>query len=267
MWTAEYNNIYNTRMFIGDFGLYWTAKSNMMKDLMFFVGCGGGGGSQSQTVSISITRSASALVGQSVTLNVTRQNTPDFTLVNPPSGSGCVKSSVNAVICTPTAAGTYTVTVTATADTTKNASATLTVTTPNVTEIEIPVTISLSYPIAGARFEFTYTNGLEFESYEQSAAVQSAIPVTTEMDGNTYVGFFSRYNDFTPQNGALNIGNLVFSWSGASGQHVTMTEARLFVVRDTGTGPARTDEIINTDTRTVSLSSSGNQGGFRISFP
>jgi probable HAF family extracellular repeat protein len=45
----------------------------------------------------------------------------------PGLGSGCAKSGIYAVACTPTAAGTYTVTVTAVADTTKSASATLTV--------------------------------------------------------------------------------------------------------------------------------------------
>ena len=79
-----------------------------------------------EDVSISISpATASITVGTSRTFAVTRVNTADFT-VSAPSAAGCVKNGVNAVICTPTAAGTYAVTVTATADTTKSVSATLT---------------------------------------------------------------------------------------------------------------------------------------------
>ena len=68
-------------------------------------------------------------VGETRALQVTRQNTNDFMVsVNPASGSGCEKNGANAVVCTPTAAGTYNVTVTATADTSKNGTAVLTVT-------------------------------------------------------------------------------------------------------------------------------------------
>ena len=103
--------------------------------LMFFTACGGntppdtwipGDGS---AVSISITQSMSMLIGETKTLNVTKQNTDGFTVsVSPASGLGCVKSGDSSVACTPTVAGTYTVTVTATADTSKKANATVTVT-------------------------------------------------------------------------------------------------------------------------------------------
>ena len=77
-------------------------------------------------VSISISPlSANTNVGVSRTFTVTRVNTADFTL-SAPSGSGCVKSSSNAVICTPTTAGTYNITVRATAGAAKTALATLT---------------------------------------------------------------------------------------------------------------------------------------------
>ena len=115
---------------------------------MFFTACGGGNNKNNNNtpaVNISITQTLSVSIGGSGTLNVTRQNTDDFTLsVSPVSGSGCVKGGNNAVICTPTAAGTYTVTVTATADTTKRSTATLTVTTPVVVDIDITPTLNIS---------------------------------------------------------------------------------------------------------------------------
>jgi len=83
-----------------------------------------------EDVSISISQvTASTVVGTSRIFTITRANTADFTL-SAPSAAGCAKSGLNAVICTPTAAGTYTVTVTATADATKSASATLTANAP-----------------------------------------------------------------------------------------------------------------------------------------
>ena len=208
------------------------------------------------------------LVGESVTLNVT--NTPDFTMsVSPTSGAGCVKSGNNAVICTPTEARTYTVTVTST-NTARSASATLTVTAPTVTEIKIPITIALSYPIYGADFKFTHTNGLEFNPlnpFEVAAATQSASPIGSKRDdGTNFAGFFSRNfnagNEYVPQNGALNVGNLILSWSGASGQSITMTEATRFVVPVDGVD----EELTIPVNRTIPISSSGNQS-FRIAFP
>jgi len=101
-------------------------------------GCGGDGGSSpkttppGQTPVIGISISPTTMnIGETRTLNVTRTNTNDFTLsVSPSTGHGCLKSGSNAVVCTPTVAGTYTVTVTATADVTKSASAMLTVVSP-----------------------------------------------------------------------------------------------------------------------------------------
>jgi len=108
--------------------------------LMFIAACGGSGGggiiddlkNNPSSVNISITQSQSMRIGETKTLNITRQNTHDFTL-SAPIGSGCVKNSVDAVSCTPTATGTYTITVTATADTTKKASVTVTVTDSTAT--------------------------------------------------------------------------------------------------------------------------------------
>jgi hypothetical protein len=240
--------------------------------LMLFAACGGNGGNGSyfkntnntQGVNISITQPAGVRVGASTTLSVTRRNTPDFTLsVDPPVGSGCVKSGNNAVTCTPTTAGTYTITVTATADTTKKANTTLTVTV-NVsgTEVKIPVTIALSKSIAGVQFEFKPGNGLEYVSFEKSDAVKSATVISTVKDGNTYVGLMSANNNYTPTNGALSVGYLVFSWSGASGQSVTMTEVKLGWF---ASGDVLGNETI-TDVYTVQVPLPGGSQGFRIGF-
>ena len=109
--------------------------------------CGGKGGSATPPdgsnppiVSISITRSLSMLVGETKTLGVTTQNT-DFTFsVSPANGHGCIKSSSNAVVCTPTVANTYTVKVTATTDMTKEATCVLTIAMPEI-EIDTPQAI------------------------------------------------------------------------------------------------------------------------------
>ena len=98
--------------------------------LMFFIACGGGNNNNnnSQAVNITITQTLTVHVGESKNLQVTRQNTDDFTLsVSPASGLDCVKNGNNAVACTPTASGSYAVTVTATADATKKSTATVTV--------------------------------------------------------------------------------------------------------------------------------------------
>ena len=259
--------------------------------LMLLAGCGSGGKKSNdnnppnqpnqpnnppaQNVSIIIMPALTVSVGNTGTLMVIRQNTDDFTLsVSPASGSGCVKDGVDAVVCTPTDARTYTVTVTATADTARKADAKLTVKPPGET-VGIPVIISLSDPIAGVEFEFTYTDGLEYENFEKSAAVRSAqMSPTVVKAEKTYVGFFSMNNDFVPQLGGLNTGNLVFSLSGAAGaagasdQSVTMTEVKLSkaIYGDDG----KVDnvvEIIIPGTYAVPISSSGNQEGLWIGFP
>ena len=80
------------------------------------------------SVHISITKTLNVGVGDTKALQITRQNTDDFTLsVDPASGSGCIKKGNDSVRCTPTRAGDYTVTVTAAADETKKSTAKVTV--------------------------------------------------------------------------------------------------------------------------------------------
>jgi hypothetical protein len=234
--------------------------------LTLFAACGGGTGSETpgspKNVSITITKTANTRVGATAALNVTVSNTTnqEFTLSVSSAGSGCVKSG-SSVSCAPTAVGVYTVTVTAAADMSKKSDATLTV-TPAWEQVSIPVTISLSSAIAGAQFEFKPTAGLEFASFERSAAVMPSTPVQAEKNGNTNVGFFTGSNSFAPTGGALNAGNLVFSWSGASGQSVTMSKVLLSRVKSGGSG---TDDETITNSYTVQIPDSGGQG-FRIGF-
>ena len=95
--------------------------------LLLLTACGSDG-SREETVSILIAKTLRVHVGETKSLQVTRQKTDDFTVdVTPSSGSGCKKAGNDAVTCTPTAAGVYTVTVTASADSTKTSSATVTV--------------------------------------------------------------------------------------------------------------------------------------------
>ena len=105
-------------------------------------------------VSISISpTSASTTVGTPITFTVAMVNTPDFTVSVPGTSTSnnglarCVKSGVDAVVCTPTDARTYTVIVTATADTTKSASATMTVTSVPTPELTLSPS-SITFPAA-----------------------------------------------------------------------------------------------------------------------
>jgi len=108
--------------------------------LMFFSACGGGNGnggsnstpstSPSDPPAISISPiNATIAVGESRTFTVSPQNS-SFTFT-PPANSGCVANAgSNTIVCTPTAAGTYSITVTASSGARGNATATLTVTPP-----------------------------------------------------------------------------------------------------------------------------------------
>jgi alpha-tubulin suppressor-like RCC1 family protein len=90
--------------------------------------------------------SQTTMVGDSKTFTVTRQNT-GFTLsVVPASGHGCVESA-DSVVCTPTAAGTYSVTVTADADPTKTAAATLTADTTPDLPLDMQIAAGVSHSL------------------------------------------------------------------------------------------------------------------------
>ena len=158
--------------------------------LMFFTGCGDGKGENTRSVSISITETLDVLIGETKTLNVTRQNTADFTVsVNPATGSGCVKNGNDAVICTPTEEGTYTVTVTAAADTTKKADATLTV-------VDNGVQIQWS-----ARYALT-TRINRIDGYVEGADYPVVTVIYSESDLEQYFKDFESRYDFYSRPGS-----------------------------------------------------------------
>ena len=103
--------------------------------LLLFTVCGnsdGNNNSNDKSINILITKEMRINIGETKTLKVTRQNTDDFIVsVNPPVGSGCVKSGINDVTCTPIATGVYFINVSATADTSIVSSAQVTVTNAN----------------------------------------------------------------------------------------------------------------------------------------
>jgi hypothetical protein len=129
-------------------------------------------------------------------------------------------------------------------------------------EIKVPVTIALTHPIAGAQFQFRHTDGLEFVSFERSEAVKAAMMTpTVARDGNIHIGFFGRDNAYIPQGGELNVGNLVFSYSGVPGQTLAMTEVKLVEVIDKDT----TNSELLTDIYEIEIPLS-NGDGLRLGF-
>ena len=129
-------------------------------------------------------------------------------------------------------------------------------------EIKVPVTISLTHPIAGAQFQFRHTDGLEFVSFERSEAVKAAMMTpTVAKDGNIHIGFFGRDNAYIPQGGELNVGNLVFSYSGVPGQTLAMTEVKLVEVIDKDT----TNSELLTDIYEIEIPLSSGDG-LRLGF-
>ena len=115
------NNVICAPATAGTYNITVTATADMSKTSVAVLTA-----TQSVAVTIDITpKTASVIVGQPTSFDVTMQNT-DFTL-SAPSESGCVKSGDN-VICVPTSAGIYDVTVTSTTDATKEDTVVLTVT-------------------------------------------------------------------------------------------------------------------------------------------
>jgi uncharacterized integral membrane protein len=103
-------------------------------------------------------------------------------------------------------------------------------------QVKVPLIIQLPHAIAGAEFKFSYTEGLEFVSFEKSEAIQSALTTpVVERDGSSYLGFFTGDNSCVPENGELHAGYLIFNYSGAPSQSVTLAEAKLVELVDKDT--------------------------------
>ncbi|MDR2708154.1 MAG: hypothetical protein LBB87_05365 [Nitrososphaerota archaeon] len=102
-------------------------------------------------------------------------------------------------------------------------------------QVQVPLIIDLSHAIAGAQFTFEYSAGLEFVSYEKSAAVSSALitPVVVK-NGYTHLGFYNADNLYGPKDGKLDIGCLVFNCLNDVSQKVALTEIKLVQVVNGG---------------------------------
>lgn len=103
-------------------------------------------------------------------------------------------------------------------------------------EVRVPISLQVPHAIAGAEFEISYTSGLTFTKFEKSSVIQSAMSTpVVEKNGKTYFGFFSGSNDYVPENGVLDVGFLVFAYSGEPNQSVTVTESKYVEVIDKDT--------------------------------
>jgi hypothetical protein len=104
-----------------------------------------------------------------------------------------------------------------------------------VTEVSIPIVlVTGSQAIAGAELEFSFSSGLEYVRYQPATGLEN--PVFNSLGANHYVGFFSLDNKYVPTNERLSFGALVFSYTGAQAQSVSVTEISLHT--KTGSGAA-----------------------------
>lgn len=103
-------------------------------------------------------------------------------------------------------------------------------------EVRVPLSLEAPHAIAGAEFEIEYTPGLKLIAFEKSEAIASAFTTPiVEKNGKTYLGFYHASNELLPQNGVLDVGYLVFEYSGEPDQSVTVTEAKYVEVVDKDT--------------------------------
>lgn len=99
------------------------------------------------------------------------------------------------------------------------------------TRVSVPVTLSADAPFAGVEIEFQATDGLAYEGFS-AGNVENKVDV--EVGGKRYFGFFSTTNRYTPNQGVVAVGNLVFTYSGNAPQSVTLKEVRLHRRTDSG---------------------------------
>jgi len=137
---------------------------------------------------------------------------------------------------------------------------------PGARQVRVPLVADISNSVAGAQFAFLYTDGLSFAAYEPSDAVKNgSLTPVVEKNGTTHLGFFSGFNIFAPQNGKLDMGYLVFDYTGQDRQSVTILEIELVEIVDNNTtaneffGPI-TVEISREGGGTAGESSKGDSG-------
>ncbi|MDR3304979.1 MAG: hypothetical protein LBS85_02960 [Clostridiales Family XIII bacterium] len=94
-----------------------------------------------------------------------------------------------------------------------------------VTEVSIPISIAASGAIAGGEIEFSQTSGLKYVRFVPAAGVENKIE--TNVAGKSYVGFFAESNNYSPKDGKVAVGNLVFGYSGSAPESITFSEVRV----------------------------------------
>jgi hypothetical protein len=104
------------------------------------------------------------------------------------------------------------------------------------TEVRIPAAIAVNGPIAGAEIGFTHAgDGLTFTGLEPSASLAGAQRIKAERDGVVWVGFFSDENIYGPSaGGRLDMGYLVFAYTGDAVNTVTLTACTVYTVDASG---------------------------------
>jgi hypothetical protein len=103
----------------------------------------------------------------------------------------------------------------------------------DVSEVRIPLVFTTNGDaVAGAEIEFSYTGGLEYVGYQPTSDAENQ--VGTQIGDKTYAGFFSATNRYTPTNGSLAFGSLVFHYTGSQPESVTVSEVKLHKRSDTG---------------------------------
>ena len=126
---------------------------------------------------------------------------------------------------------------------------------PDTRQVRIPLVFELDTSIAGAQFSFTFTDGLTYVSYELSEAVMHGNLAEVERDGVTTVAVFGYGNQFSPTNGRLDVGYIVFTCDSDEEQSVTFSEIKLAELIEGG--QRSNAEIIESITFTINSTAGG----------
>ena len=131
------------------------------------------------------------------------------------------------------------------------------------TEVSIPIVlVTGSEAIAGAELQFSFSQGLEYLSYQPAEGIEN--PVTSAIENRRYAGFFSADNRYLPANERLEFGTLVFNYSGSQAESVTMSEISLHTKSGSGAETSvttrKTSEAVTIPVTRASAGATGNEG-------
>ena len=112
-------------------------------------------------------------------------------------------------------------------------------------QVKVPIKVSTSDAVAGVEVECELSSGLTLVSFEKSDVVKAAsITPIVEKNGKTYFGIFMAENECIPEKGKLDIGNLVFDYTGEPDQKVTITSIKFATVIDKDNVETNTVQVI-----------------------